>query len=173
MLQKMFGTRISGKQILIVFVIMFGSVFLAWPSAARALFQEALASEQLNINPFINFLALALVIERLLEIGITFFPGLEEKKLALLKDDEKLAALQLKVSRVTMLIGMGLGVLACIIFKFGVLDEIFPGRHLALNVFNFLITGIIAGAGADPVHQLVLILASVKQRLQTSRQVYR
>jgi hypothetical protein len=55
-----------------------------------------------------------------------------------------------------------------VIFRFGVFDEFFPGRHLSLNFFNHLITGIIAGAGADPVHQLVLILVSVRERLRAN-----
>jgi hypothetical protein len=144
-----------------------GILFLIQPAFANVLWlQETAAAEPLDVNPFLNLLALALVIERLLEIGVTFFPGLEEKKIALRKSTDELAALRLKISRITMLIGMGLGILTCALFRFGILDEIFPGRHLELNFFNHLITGIIAGAGADPVHQLVLILVSVKQRLQ-------
>jgi hypothetical protein len=129
--------------------------------------QEPLASEPLDVNPFLNMLALALVIERLLEIGVMFFPGLEEKKLSLEKDAVALAAFKLKILRLTTLIGMGIGIFACVLFRFGVLDEIFPGRHLSMNFFNHLITGIIAGAGADPVHQLVLILVSLRERLRS------
>ena len=105
------------------------------------------------------------MIERLLEIGVTFFPGLEDKKAAAKDDEDKLAEIKLAITRTTMLIGMAMGIAACLIWKFGILDEIFPGRISPLNVFNQLITGIIAGAGADPVHQLVLILVSVRQRL--------
>ena len=161
--------RFVRKRMWFVFLILIGSVFLSPPAPAREalLFQETTGSEPLDVNPFLNMLALALVIERLLEIGVTFFPGLAEKKLALKKSPDELAVLQLKISRTTMLIGMGLGILTCVLFRFGVIDEIFPGRHLGLSLGNHLLTGIIAGAGADPVHQLVLILASVKQRLQT------
>jgi hypothetical protein len=149
--------------------MLIGGLFLAQPVLAQGVlvFQEPLAAEPLDVNPFLNLLALALVIERLLEIGVTFFPGLEEKKLSLKKSPDEYAALQLKISRTTMLIGMGIGILTCVFFHFGVLDEVFPGRHLSMSFVNHLLTGIIAGAGADPVHQLVLILASVKQRLQT------
>ncbi|MDZ7361724.1 MAG: hypothetical protein ONB46_13505 [candidate division KSB1 bacterium] len=155
-------SRLSKRQIgFALFILIVSTMFLAWPVFA----QETAVAPPLDVNPFLNMLALALVIERLIEIGVTFFPGLEEKKLSLRKTPDELAKLQLKISRVTMLIGMGLGVLSCVIFQFGVLDEIFPGKHLSLNFFNHLITGVIAGAGADPVHQLVLIIASVKQRI--------
>jgi len=163
----MYVSRLSRRQIFFVLFILVGSVFLAWPLFA----QETAAAQPLDVNPFLNMLALALVIERLIEIGVTFFPGLEEKKISLRKTPDELAKLQLKVSRLTMLIGMGLGILTCVIFQFGILDEIFPGKHLSLNFFNHLITGIIAGAGADPVHQLVLIIASVKQRLSLRDEV--
>jgi len=158
--------NIPQRQTLLVVLVLIGGLFIAWPSLAQAIFQETEASEPLDVNPFLNLLALALIIERLLEIGVTFFPGLEEKKISLKDSPDALAALKLKISRTTMLIGMGLGIVSCIAFRFGILDEVFPGRGLALNFFNLLVTGIIAGAGADPVHQLVLILASVKQRLQ-------
>jgi hypothetical protein len=164
---KMNVSRLSKRQIWLVLFIVVGSVFLAWPVFA----QETAASQPLDVNPFLNMLALALVIERLIEIGVTFFPGLEEKKISLRTTPDELARLQLRISRVTMLIGMGLGIVTCVIFQFGVLDEIFPGRHLSLNFFNHLITGIVAGAGADPVHQLVLIIASVKQRLTLRAEV--
>jgi hypothetical protein len=169
MMRHPLSARFLRKHRWFVFLILIGSVFLSPPVQAQeaSLFQETAASDPLDVNPFLNMLAMALVIERLLEIGVNFFPGLAEKKLALKKSPDELDALQLKISRTTMLIGMGLGVLACVFFRFGVIDEIFPGRHLSLNFFNHLLTGIIAGAGADPVHQLVLILASVKQRLQT------
>jgi len=162
MLQATYGARSSKRKFFSALLILIGVLFCAWPAFA----QETTASEPLDVNPFLNMLALALVIERLLEIGVTFFPGLEEKKLSLKKSPDELAALQLKISRATMLIGMGLGIFTCLLFQFGILDEIFPGRHLSLNLFNHLLTGVMAGAGADPIHQLVLILASVKQRLQ-------
>ncbi|MDZ7290809.1 MAG: hypothetical protein ONB44_14355 [candidate division KSB1 bacterium] len=163
MRQNLFDARHSVRLILSVIVIVICSLFLARPALA----QQAEAGEQLDVNPFLNLLALALVIERLLEIGVTFFPGLEEKKKRLDKDSDQLAALKLAISRTTMLVGMVLGVLACTIFHFGILDEIFPGRHLSMNLFNHILTGIIAGTGADPVHQLVLILVSVKERLRS------
>src|SRR5574341_236790 len=164
MLPKKSAPRLSGTHLLSVQIILCCSLFLAWSALGQAkyidapvlLMQEPLASEPLDVNPFLNMLALALVIERLLEIGVMFFPGLEEKKLSLEKDAVALAAFELKILRLTTLIGMGLGIFACVLFRFGVLDEIFPGRHLSMNFFNHLITGIIAGAGADPVHQLVL-----------------
>jgi hypothetical protein len=168
MLRDTAGVSGWRKQIRLLLFILICGVLLAQPvrSQGGLVFQEPLAAEPLDVNPFLNLLALALVIERLLEIGVTFFPGLEEKKLSLKKSADEYAALQLKIARVTMLIGMGIGVLTCVFFRFGVLDEIFPGRHLSMSFINHLLTGIIAGAGADPVHQLVLILASVKQRLQ-------
>jgi hypothetical protein len=167
MLQSIRGASVSRQKISTILLILVGSLFSAWPAFA----QETAASEPLDVNPFLNLLALALVIERLIEIAVTFFPGLEEKKLSLKKSPDELAALQLKITRTTMLIGMGLGIFSCILFRFGILDEIFPGKHLESNFFNLLLTGVIAGAGADPVHQLVLIIASVKQRLQTQTRV--
>ncbi len=166
MLQSVVRTPLAQRSWRGLAAAFMGGLIFAWPALAQAFFQETMASEPLDTNPFLNLLALALVIERLLEIGVTFFPGLEEKRISLRKDAEAYAALQLKISRITMLIGMAVGILACVFFRFGVLDEIFPGRHLALNFFNHLLTGIIAGAGADPIHQLVLIISSVKQRLQ-------
>jgi len=144
-------------------VLLVTGLFLVSPLFA----QQFAVSPPLDVNPFVNLLALALVIERLLEIGVTFFPGLEEKK-AGLKETE-LAKLQVAIQKATMAIGMGLGVVACVFFQFGVLDEIFPGKISPANWFNAIITGVIAGAGADPVHQMVLILASVRERLSSTR----
>lgn len=152
-----------------IIIIFAAGLFLAWPALSSAgsplLPQEVLEAPALDVNPFLNLLALALIIERLLEIGVTFFPGLEGKKIQYEDKPDQLAKLKLAILQITMLIGMAMGILACIIWKFGIIDEIFPGRISNLNLFNQVITGIIAGAGADPVHQLVLILVSVRQRL--------
>jgi hypothetical protein len=165
------GARFSGRLLMSIVVVLVAGFFLAWPVLSQMesplLTQEALESPPLDVNPFLNLLALALVIERLLEIGVFFFPGLEDKKVGLADKPDELAKLKLAINRTTILIGMGMGILACIIWKFGILDEIFPGRISSLNLFNHLVTGIIAGAGADPVHQLVLILVSVRERLRS------
>jgi hypothetical protein len=166
MLQDRQGARIPNRRSSFVWLALAGGLIVAWPALAQALFQESMASEPLDVNPFLNMLAMALVIERLLEIGVTYFPGLEDKKAALKDKPEELAQLKLKIMRLTMLIGMAMGVTACALWKFGVLDEIFNRNISPENFFNYLVTGIIAGAGADPVHQLVLILVSVRERLR-------
>jgi hypothetical protein len=169
MRKKMLPARSPFRLSLSLIIIFAAGLFLAWPVLSQVesplLTQEALESPALDVNPFLNLLALALIIERLLEIGVTFFPGLEGKKIEFENKPDQLAKLRLAILQTTMLVGMAMGVLACIIWKFGIIDEIFPGRISNLNIFNQVITGIIAGAGADPVHQLVLILVSVRQRL--------
>jgi hypothetical protein len=163
MLQKARRAHPLTQQFILLMVVLIGGLFLPLPAFA----QEATASTPFDVEPFLNLLALALVIERLIEIGVTFFPGLEDKRIALEDNPDELAKLKLKITRLTMLIGMVMGVLACVIFKFGIIDEIFPGRISNQNLFNTTVTGIIAGAGADPVHQLVLILVSVRERLRS------
>ena len=120
----------------------------------------------MDVNPFLNLLALALVIERLIEIVIVLIPGLEEKKLELKDDPPALAQFQLKLQRITLAVGMVLGLIFCTVFKFGILDEIFPGQMSPMNTLNHVITGLIAGSGSEPVHQLVLIIISVRERLR-------
>ncbi|MGH7450116.1 MAG: hypothetical protein ACRENG_02090 [bacterium] len=160
------SARLPHRRFSLVGFALAGGLILAWPALAQALFQQPMAAEPLDVNPFLNMLAMALVIERLLEIGVTYFPGLEEKKAALKDQPEALAQLKLKIMRLTMLIGMAMGVAACALWKFGVLDEIFNNNISPENFFNYLVTGIIAGAGADPVHQMVLILVSLRERLR-------
>jgi hypothetical protein len=163
MQQEKLRGRFTSRQFISALIVVLAGFFLAWPALA----QEATESQPFDVNPYLNLLALALVIERLLEIGITlFFPGLAEKKASVKDDPDQLAKLKANIMRITMAIGIAMGVVACILWQFGILDEIFPGKLSALNLFNHLITGIIAGAGADPVHQLVLILVSVRERLR-------
>jgi hypothetical protein len=166
MLQDRQSFQIPNRRFSLVWFTLIGGLILAWPAVAQALFQEAMESKPLDVNPFLNMLAMALVIERLLEIGVTYFPGLEDKKAALKDKPEELEQLKLKIMRVTMLIGMAMGIVACSLWKFGVLDEIFNNNISPENFFNYLVTGIIAGAGADPVHQMVLILVSIRERLR-------
>lgn len=166
MFQNQQSARLLRRRSLLVWFALAGGLILAWPAVAQALFQQSMASDPLDVNPFLNMLAMALVIERLLEIGVTYFPGLEDKKAALKDQPEALEQLKLKIMRVTMLIGMAMGIVACALWKFGVLDEIFNNNISPENFFNYLVTGIIAGAGADPVHQMVLILVSIRERLR-------
>lgn len=166
MLQDRQSARLQNRRLSLVWFVLAGGLILAWPAVAQALFHQSMASDPLDVNPFLNMLAMALVIERLLEIGVTYFPGLEDKKAALKDQPEALEQLKLKIMRVTMLIGMAMGVAACVLWKFGVLDEIFNNNISPENFFNYLVTGIIAGAGADPVHQMVLILVSIRERLR-------
>ncbi len=166
MLQDRQSARFSNRRFSLVWFALAGGLILAWPAVAQALFQQSMVSDPLDVNPFLNMLAMALVIERLLEIGVTYFPGLEDKKAALKDQPEALEQLKLKIMRLTMLIGMAMGIVACALWKFGVLDEIFNNNISPENFFNYLVTGIIAGAGADPIHQMVLILVSLRERLR-------
>lgn len=131
-----------------------------------AMAQTTTDSPIMDINPFLNLLALALVIERLLEIFIILIPGIEEAKEKLKDDPDALKKLQLKIQRYTLVAGMVLGNIFCIVFKFGILDEIFPGHMSPANTLNHIITGLIAGSGSEPVHQMILILLGIKERLR-------
>ncbi|MFQ6112994.1 MAG: hypothetical protein ACE5NG_02770 [bacterium] len=124
----------------------------------------------MNVNPFLNLLAFALVIERIIEIVIFLIPGIEEKKDELEGNPDELEKFKLKIQRFTLIGGMVLGIVGCIVFKFGILDEIFPDRISPTSLFNLIVTGLIAGSGAEPVHQLVLIIVSVRSRLGAARQ---
>ena len=130
--------------------------------------QSELDTPLMDLNPFLNLLALALVIERLLEIAIIIIPGIEEAKEKLKDDPDALAKLQLKIQRITLIVGIIIGNVFCIVFKFGVLDEIFPGHMSPANTLNHIITGLVAGSGSEPVHQMILILLGIRERLQAS-----
>ncbi|MFQ5771726.1 MAG: hypothetical protein ACE5IW_07800 [bacterium] len=124
----------------------------------------------MDVNPFLNLLAFALVIERIIEIVMFLIPGIEEKKDELEDNPDELEKFKLKIQRFTLIGGMVLGIVGCIVFTFGILDEIFPNRIGPANLFNLVVTGLIAGSGAEPVHQLVLIIVSVRNRLGAARQ---
>ena len=142
-------------------------VFISTAFAANTVAAQTTSdSPIMEVNPFLNLLTLALVIERLIEIVVVLIPGIEEKKLKLADDLPALALFQLKLQRVTLVAGLVIGVLFCAIFKFGILDEIFPGLMSPFNSFNHIITGLIAGSGSEPVHQLVLIIVGVRDRLR-------
>jgi len=129
--------------------------------------QTTTDSPIMDVNPFLNLLALALVIERLLEIVLILIPGIEEAKDKLKDDPDALKKLQLKIQRFTLAAGMVLGIIFCAVFKFGILDEIFSGRMSPDNALNHIITGLIVGSGSEPVHQLVLIILGIRDRLRT------
>jgi len=131
-----------------------------------AMAQTTIDSPLMDMNPFLNFLALALVIERLLEIALILIPGIEEAKDKLQDPPDALKKLQLKIQRYTLAAGMVLGLVFCLVFKFGILDEIFPGQMSPFNTLNHIITGLIAGAGSEPVHQMILILLGIRDRLR-------
>ena len=120
----------------------------------------------MDVNPFLNLLTIALVIERLIEIVMVLVPGIEEKKLELQDDPPALAVYQLKLQRMTLIVGMVIGLALCTIFRFGILHLVFPDQMSSLNAFNHIITGLIAGSGSEPVHQLVLIIIGVRERLR-------
>ncbi len=124
----------------------------------------------MDVNPFLNLLAFALVIERIIEIVIFLIPGIEEKKDELEDNPDELEKFKLKIQRFTLIGGMVLGIVGCIVFKFGILDEIFPTRISPTSIFNLIVTGLIAGSGAEPVHQLVLIIVGIRNRLGSARQ---
>jgi hypothetical protein len=145
-------------------IIAISFLFIAL-TAVTAAAQVAPESPVLDVNPYLNLLALALVIERLLEIAVVLIPGIAEKRLKLEDDPPALTRYQLALQRATLAIGMIIGVVLCGVFKFGVLDEIFPQQMSPLNTFNHVVTGLIAGSGSEPVHQLVLIIISVRERL--------
>ena len=146
-----------------IITLVFVGIALAANTAAA---QTAADSPIMDVNPFLNLLALALVIERLIEIVIVLIPGIEEKKLNLADDLPALASFQLKLQRITLGVGLVMGVLFCTIFKFGILDEIFPGQMSPFNSFNHVVTGLIAGSGSEPVHQLVLIIIGIRDKLR-------
>lgn len=131
-----------------------------------ALAQTTTDSPIMDVNPFLNILALALVIERLLEIILIIIPGIEETKNRLRDDPDDLKKFQLMIQRYTLIAGMVLGNIFCIVFKFGILDEIFPEQMSAANTLNHIITGLIAGSGSEPVHQMILIILGIKERLR-------
>jgi len=147
---------------------IFTLVFVALVFASNVVFaQTASDSPIMDVNPFLNLLALALVIERLIEIAMVLIPGIEEKKDELWDDPEGLRKFQLLLQRATLAVGMLIGVVSCIIFHFGILDEIFPGQMSPMNSFNHIVTGLIAGSGSEPVHQLVLIIIGIRERLRS------
>jgi hypothetical protein len=146
------------------FVVLFA--IIQTPLFART-FQ---GSPIMDVNPFLNLLAFALVIERIIEIVILLIPGIEERKDELEDNPDELEKFKLKIQRFTLIGGMVLGIIGTIVFKFGILDEIFPNGIGATNLFNLVVTGLIAGSGAEPVHQLVLIIISVRSRLGAVRQ---
>ncbi|MFQ5822742.1 MAG: hypothetical protein ACE5JB_01660 [bacterium] len=147
----------------IIFVVLF--IIIQTPLFGRT-FQ---GSPVMDVNPFLNLLAFALVIERIIEIIIQLIPGIEEKKTELEDDPDALEKFIITIRRFTLIGGMVLGIIGCIIFKFGIIDEIFPGRIGATNLLNLIVTGLVAGSGAEPVHQLVLIIIGVRDRLRAAR----
>lgn len=142
-------------------------VFVAVAMAANtAAAQSTGSSPVMDVNPLLNLVTIALVIERLIEIVIVLIPGLEEKKLELQDNPDALAKFQLKIQRITLVAGMVVGLAFCTIFKFGILHLVFPGQMSSMNAFNHIITGLIAGSGSEPVHQLVLIIIGLRERLR-------
>ncbi len=145
-------------------IVMF--VIVSLVVAVDTLFaQTGSESPIMDVHPYLNLLALSLVIERLIEIAVILIPGIVEKKDELWDKPDELRKFQIKLQRITLGIGMAIGVTFCTLFKFGVLDEIFPGRMSPMNAFNHVVTGLIAGSGSEPVHQLVLMIISVRERL--------
>ena len=143
-------------------------VFVAIAMAANtAAAQAGVHSPLMDVNPLLNLVTIALVIERLIEIGMVLFPGLEEKKLELQDNPEELQRFQLKLQRITLGVGMVLGLVFCLTFKFGILHLVFPNQMSSQNAVNHIITGLIAGSGAEPVHQLVMIIIGLRERLRT------
>ncbi|MFQ5770541.1 MAG: hypothetical protein ACE5HX_08400 [bacterium] len=145
----------------ILYFIVFQSPLFGYPLQGSPI---------MEVNPFLNLLAFALVIERIIEIIILLIPGIEEKKTELEDDPDALEQFKLKIQRFTLIGGMVLGIVGCIIFKFGILDEIFPTGISPTNIFNLIVTGLIAGSGSEPVHQLVLIIIGVRDRLRAIKQ---
>lgn len=137
--------------------------------AAQVFATPLQGSPIMDVNPLLNLIAFALVIERILEIIMFMIPGIEEKKLELEDDPDALAVFKLKLRRYTLAGGIVLGVLGSIIFKFGILDEIFPGSMSPANILNLIVTGLIAGSGSEPVHQMILLILSIRDRLKASQ----
>ena len=143
-------------------------VFVAVAMAANvAAAQTTGSSPIMDVNPLLNLVTIALVIERLIEIGMVLYPGLEEKKLELQDNPLELAKFQIKLQRITLGIGMFLGLAFCLFFNFGIIHLVFPGQMSSQNAINHIITGLIAGSGSGPVHQLVLIIIGLRERLRT------
>ncbi|MBN1543053.1 hypothetical protein JW992_13005 [candidate division KSB1 bacterium] len=145
---------------------VFGFCFAESLRAAQPVAQPV--AQQLNMNPFLNLLALALIIERLIEIVLILIPGIEEKKIKLYDDILKYAVLQLTIQRCTLVVGMALGVFFCMFFRFGILDEVFPGQAQPDHWLNLVVTGLIAGSGSEPVHQIIQTLLSLREKLSAS-----
>jgi hypothetical protein len=143
-------------------------VFVAVAMAANvAAAQTTGSSPIMDVNPLLNLVTIALVIERLMEIGMVLYPGLEEKKLELQDNPTELAKFQILLQRITLVVGMVLGLAFCLLFQFGILHLVFPGQMSSQNAINHIITGLIAGSGSEPVHQLVLIIIGLRERLRT------
>lgn len=149
-----------------VFILVSITTLLVITSMGWA--QTSTLEEQLDVHPFLNLLALALVIERLVEIILILVPGVLEHP----PSEEDPDLFRIRIQRITLVIGMVMGVSMCLVFKFGVLDEIFPGRISPLNAFNHVITGLIAGSGSEPVHHMIELLIGLRERLRpiSSRQ---
>ncbi len=149
-----------------VFILVLISTLLVLVSMGWA--QTRTPDEWLDVNPFLNLLALALVIERLLEIILVLVPGVLEHP----PSEKEPDLFRIRIQRITLVVGMLMGVSMCLAFQFGVLDEIFPGRISALNAFNHVITGLIAGSGSEPVHHMIELLIGLRERLRpiSSRQ---
>ncbi len=126
-------------------------------------------SSVMGVNSFLSLLTLALVIERIIEINILLIPGMEEKKNELEYDPDALVQFKLKIRRFTLIGAMVLGIVGCVIFKFGILDEIFPNGIGSTNLFNLVLTGLIAGSIAEPVHHMVIISLGIRERLRVLR----
>jgi len=147
------------------YLALAGSLFLL---PAESLWAAQTTAQQVVMNPFLNLLALSLIIERLLEIAVTLIPGIEEKKIDLVDDAVAFARFALRIKRWTLLAGMALGVAFCLFLRFGILDEIFTGVISPENGLNLVITGLIAGSGSDPVHHIIQLLISVREKLSAS-----
>ncbi|MBD3373477.1 hypothetical protein GF406_00440 [candidate division KSB1 bacterium] len=122
------------------------------------------------MDSFYALLVLALIIERLLEIGVVLIPGLEDTKLKL-KDTLDYKQFVLKLKRGVLVAGMVLGMLFCFFLNFGILNSVFPEQISASNRFDHLITGIIAGSGSEPVHHIIKIIIGIRQKLIPSRAI--
>ena len=77
----------------------------------------------------------------------------------------------MKIRRFTLIGGMGVGIVGCVIFKFGILDEIFPNGIGATNLFNLVLTGIIAGSITEPVHHMVIIMFRLQLQIYMTARI--
>ncbi len=122
------------------------------------------------MDSFYALLVLALIIERLLEIGVVLIPGIEDTKIKL-EENQDYKKFVLKLKRGVLIAGMVLGMLFCFFLNFGILNSVFPDQISASNRIDHLITGIIAGSGSEPVHHIIKIIIGIRQKLIPSRAI--